>query len=118
MLKTATILIFIITACSPSFADSITCDSISKKAETEQNIISPVAGYQVIGDGRLYFHFAPDEKCRNKDVFVIPGDQLIAYTEYKGWFSVMYLNPKTGKDFEGWVQSKRLKFTGTMGTNY
>jgi len=40
---------------------------------------------------------------------------LVGYSEYKGWYSVMYVNPKTDEDFEGWLDSRRLESTGTMG---
>ena len=49
-------------------------------------------------------------------VFVIPKDELIAYAQSNdGWSSVMYSNPKTGKEVSGWVKSSRLKGTGTVG---
>jgi hypothetical protein len=49
-------------------------------------------------------------------VFVIPGDEPIAYGRSNdGWSSVMYSNPKTGNDVAGWVKSSRLKATGTVG---
>jgi hypothetical protein len=49
-------------------------------------------------------------------VFVIPKDELVAYAMTSdGWWSVMYLNPRTGDDVSGWVRSDRLKQTGTMG---
>ena len=38
--------------------------------------------YEVAGSGRLYFYSAPGEKCIDKKVFVIPGDNLTAYTEF------------------------------------
>ena len=115
MLKAATVLMFLLVTCSPACADQATCTHIAKQAEQAQSYFSPVEGYQVVGTGRLYFHTAPHAHCRSKDVFVIPGDHLIAYTEYQGWVSVMYMNPKTDTAYQGWVPSQRLKFTGTMG---
>ena len=115
MLKTTAFVIILLTATSASHADQGTCDRLSKQAENEQIHFSPVEGYKVVGEGRLYFHSAPDAKCRTKDVFVVPKDRLVGYSEYKGWYSVMYVNPKTGEDFEGWVDSRRLESTGTMG---
>jgi len=111
--------VFIVTLCltfsSPSFADQAACDRVLSDAENKQILFSPAEGYKVAGEGRLYFYSAPDGNCRTKDIFVIPGNELIAYAEHKGWFSVMYINSKTGNDYEGWVESKRLEFTGTMG---
>ena len=116
MLKITTVVMAILLATSTvSFADQGLCNRVSKQAEKEASLFSPVGGYKVIGEGRLYFYSSPDKNCRTKDVFVVPSDELIAYTEYKGWYFVMYVNPKTGKDYDGWVESNRLKFTGTMG---
>jgi hypothetical protein len=115
MRTAAIILMFIVVPWSLAFADQATCTHIAQQAEQAQRYFSPVEGYQVVGTGRLYFHTAPHAHCRSKEVFVIPGDHLIAYTEYQGWVSVMYINPKTSQDSQGWVPSQRLKFTGTMG---
>lgn len=90
------------------------CNNISKQVESEQVFLNPPASHKVIGEGRLYFYTVPNESCRSKYVFVIPGDELTAYTEFKGWYSVMYINPKTGKNYDGWVRSERLKMIGTI----
>lgn len=113
-MRHALLFVFSLMACSPAFADQAACDKILKKAEQDEVTLSPVSSYKVTGSGRLHFHTAPTADCVNKDVFVVPGDRLIAYSEYKGWFSVMYMNFKTGKERSGWVESKRLKLAGTM----
>ncbi len=65
---------------------------------------------------RLQFYSAPDFRCAMNGVFVIPRDELVSYAETSDeWTSVMYVNPRTGKDVSGWVRSERLKQTGTMG---
>ncbi len=79
-------------------------------------IFSPPLGNVVTGAGRLQFYSAPDFHCAMNGVFVIPRDELISYAETSdGWTSVMYVNPRTGKDVSGGVRSERLKATGTMG---
>jgi len=73
--------------------------------------------YKVAGTGRLYLHKSPNESCANKNLFVVPGDSLIAYSDYgpKGeWTYVMYM-AKNGDDFSGWVLTNRLMFTGAFG---
>src|SRR6202012_461680 len=76
--------------------------------------LSPPLGEVVIGSGRLQFYSAPNLNCIMSGVFVIPGDELIAYAESSdGWSSVMYSNPKSGDPVSGWVKSSRLKTTGT-----
>jgi hypothetical protein len=78
-------------------------------------ILSPPLAEAVVGEGRLQFHSAPDERCRMEGVFVVPKDEVIAYAETAdGWTNVMYVNPKTNRDVQGWVRSKRLKIKGTI----
>ena len=101
-----------------SRAAQTTCQQIAQRAEQQQALFNPPASYAVMGKGRLYFHTAPDDSCRSREVFVIAGDELIAYTEYQGWFSVMYSNPRSGQDFHGWVRSERLSMRGTMRPAY
>ena len=53
----------------------------------------------------------------NKNLFVIPRDGLIAYKEYGKygeWSSVTYTS-KSGRIADGWVHTKRLRFTGASG---
>lgn len=79
-------------------------------------LFSPPLSEMVTGTGRLQFYSAPSLRCAMDGVFVIPKDQLIAYAQTSdGWSSVMYLNPRTGKDVSGWVRAARLKPTGTVG---
>jgi hypothetical protein len=79
-------------------------------------LFSPPLGEIVIGAGRLQFYSAPNPNCIMTGVFVIPKDELVAYAQSNdGWSSVMYSNPRTGRDVSGWVRSSRLKQTGTMG---
>jgi hypothetical protein len=76
---------------------------------------SPPLSAVVIGRGRLQFYSAPSGDCVKKGVFVVPKDKLITYAQAGGWSSVMYSNPKTGETVSGWVNSSRLKTTGTVG---
>ena len=76
--------------------------------------LSPPRSAVVVGAGRLPFHDAPHPACRQPGVFVVPGDDLVAYAETRGWTSVMFL-PATGGGVTGWVRSSRLKLGGTMG---
>ncbi len=106
-------------------ATLLCCPSGSARAENckepetgtkDVPIFSPPLGNVVTGTGRLQFYSAPDFRCAMNGVFVIPRDELVSYAETSdGWTSVMYVNPRTGKDVSGWVRSERLKQTGTMG---
>jgi len=90
------------------------CAALAKEADARAPAMLPPSSY-VVGDaGRLYFHIAPDPACRDKDVFVIPNDRLTGYAEYKGYISVMYLNPVSLKSYMGWVEAKRLQYQGAI----
>jgi hypothetical protein len=87
-----------------------------KTGTSKVPIFSPPLGNVVIGTGRLQFYSAPNFRCPIAGVFVVPGDELVAYALTDGgWTSVMYLNPRNGNDASGWVRSERLKVTGTEG---
>jgi hypothetical protein len=90
------------------------CAQLGSMARKREIRLNPPSAYKVGGTGRLPFHTAPDASCRDKKIFVIPGDRLTAYAELQGYTSVVYLNPKSGETFNGWVESKRLEFAGTV----
>ena len=77
-------------------------------------MLSPRLTYEVAGSERLYFYTAPNEKCINKNSFVILNDVLFTYEEFGAWTQVMF-NSKTGEPTFGWVKTQRLKFTGAFG---
>lgn len=95
-------------------AESGVCDRAAKQAEADPLLLVPRAYFAVTGDGRLFFYSAPDPACKLADTFVIPGDTLIGYAEFKGWTAVMYTTVK-GDPVLGWVRSERLRPTGTLG---
>lgn len=95
--------------CTPSFADNAKCEIPEKTEE-----LFPILGYEVAGEGRLYFHTAPNSKCVDKNFFVIPGNHLTAREEFKDWTFVEFYTAKS-EIVSGWVNTKRLKFSGTMG---
>jgi len=97
-----------------AYAQDNLCGPAQKQISKYEALVPHyLSGRIVIGAGRAYFYSSPDLKCKEKDVFVISGDRLDAYSDYKGFTSVMYVNFKTGQDFEGWVLKSRLKETGT-----
>lgn len=100
---------------SPVASYALDCLQAHATANAKGADLHPRAGYVVRGQGRLQFYSAPTTQCAIRGKFVIPGDRLIAYTEFKGWYWVMYINPKTGDDVEAWVKGDRLEFVGTEG---
>jgi hypothetical protein len=98
-----------------AIAASPTACTEPKGGTKDAPMLSPPLSMVVTGTGRLQFYLAPNSSCAMKGVFVIPKDELIAYAQTaNGWSSVMYVNPRTGNDVQGWVRSSRLKETGTI----
>ncbi|QXG53264.1 hypothetical protein [Pantoea eucalypti] len=89
------------------------CQNLSSKANNKGvNFDNTDNVYKVGGKGRLYFYSAPDEKCIKREVFVVPGNELYAYVEYKDYYSVMYVT-NDGNQVDGWVKKDRLVETHT-----
>lgn len=89
------------------------CEKVAEQVESNRGLIPAyMSGYKVVGEGRLYFYSAPDQKCKLKNIFIIPGDKVDALADYEDYTFVVYTTAK-GKDVEGWVESGRLKETGT-----
>jgi succinylglutamate desuccinylase len=87
------------------------CDEIDENSRKNQiNIDAVHSGYKVFGRGRLYFHSAPDKQCITKNVYVVNGDQVDAYVEHGNYMLIMYFN-NDGKEYDGWVEKRRLKAT-------
>ncbi|WP_257590134.1 hypothetical protein [Serratia marcescens] len=92
---------------------AVNCSTLDQAAQTHStHIENSNNGFSVIGKGRLYFHSAPDLRCKESKVFIIPNDKINAYLDYHGYYYVMYFNSK-GEQVEGWVDSNRLKENNT-----
>jgi hypothetical protein len=119
MMRSIWLLLVCSLGCAMMFAPVARAETPCKEPETGTErapMISPPTANVVTGTGRLQFYSAPNSACPMKGVFVIPRDELIAYAQTDdGWASVMYTNPRTGNNVSGWVQSGRLKETGTVG---
>jgi len=97
----------------PGTASAADCDVLDEKAvQFGTHIPSHMSGRVVIGKGRLQFYSAPNLSCKKSGSFILPGESVDAYLEYKGFTSVLYMNSKTGTEAEGWVLSSKLKETG------
>ena len=91
------------------------CAKLNDEANAKAAMRYPRESYSVTGKGRLHFYSAPSSKCRDENTFVLPGDSLVLYSDYKGWYNVGFFNEKTGNDAFGWVKPARLKYNGTLG---
>lgn len=117
-LSSAAIVAISLAAClgsNPAQAGNVACGA----DPADQTYLPERLQYTVAGAGRLHFHTAPDAKCIDRKTFVIPGDALVAYTEYgddRAWSNVVYTK-KDGDTVSGWVRTERLKFAGAFGMN-
>jgi len=91
------------------------CKKMNDDANAKAASFYPRESYTVKGSGRLYFYEAPSPECLEKNTFVIPGDSLVVYSDFKGWYNVGFFNSKTGGETDGWVKPERLKYNGTLG---
>ena len=88
------------------------CDTIKNTAEIKQAYLAHNKNnFIVVSKGRLYFKSAPSGRCALKNLFLIPGDQVIGYTEYNGFISAAYFK-QNGDSVDGWLDEKWLKNTG------
>ena len=107
--------LYLLVGIANAAAAGVNCEALAKEANDNSVALRPPETHRVQGSGRLYFFSAPNALCKTPAVFVIPGDQLVVYSEQGSWYQVMYLNAKTSDDFEGWVEKTRLKYVGTVG---
>ncbi len=94
---------------------SLDCRKLNEAASGPDDNFRPPASATVTGSGRAYFYSAPASQCLTKRTFIVPGDVVTVYKPYKTWYQVLYVNKKTGDDFEGWVEEGRLHLDGQLG---
>lgn len=95
-----------------AIAAPVNCGALLLASRAEQvKVPAWQAARRVAGRERLYFHTAPDSACRQRDLFVVPGDALEAHFEYGTYTEVAYVHPKTGRESFGWVETGRLQET-------
>lgn len=95
------------------------CDKLDKIADENGTMYGTKYNFVVTGPKgfRSYFHSAPSSQCKIKDLFIITGDSVIGYQEFKNenqtWLYVMYID-KNGNDTSGWIKLKDLKISGRL----
>ncbi|WP_088459422.1 hypothetical protein [Acinetobacter soli] len=110
---------FLLLALFISFGTLADCSKLSKIADDNSQDYGTKYSYTVQGQKgfRSYFHSAPSNSCKVKDLFLIPKDSVIAYSEFKNenqtWLFVMYVD-KNGNDTEGWLKQRDLKLSGSV----
>lgn len=111
-MRTSIYFFIFLSSLATTSAASDFCDTIKKTAEIKQAYLAHNKNnFIVVSKGRLYFKSAPSERCALKNLFLIPGDQVIGYTEYNGFISAAYFK-QNGESVDGWLDEKWLKNTG------
>jgi hypothetical protein len=96
-----------------SCALAVDCDALNHAAQTSGALVPGSQAVMVsIGTGRIQFYSAPHEGCPSKGIFILPGEDVTAYTEFGDFLYVAYVNSKDHHRAEGWVKTTRLKWTG------
>ena len=96
-----------------ALAAGIDCEAIDKSASERADVIQGYqSGRDVIGKGRAQFYSAPDHRCPMAGAFLVPRDGVNAYLEVDGFTFVLYFNPRTEVDTEGWIETSRLRING------
>lgn len=115
----AAVVIFVIfasLAASSAYAGGAEgCRRLAEDASGPDDNFRPPLSATVTGSGRAYFYSAPASQCISRHTFLVPGDAVTVYKPYNKWYQVMYVNGKTGEDFEGWVEEGRLRLGGHLG---
>jgi len=96
-------------------ADLPGCRHLAAVAGGADDNFRPPLSAMVTGSGRAYFHSAPAAECVSKHTFLVPGDTVTIYKPYENWYQVMYVNGKTGEDFQGWIEEGRLRLGRPFG---
>lgn len=91
------------------------CRRLAEATNGPDENFRPPLSATVTGSGRAYFYSAPAPQCIEKRTFLVPGDTVTVYKPYKKWYQVMYVNGKSGEDFNGWLEEGRLRLGGHLG---
>ncbi|MDN7494827.1 hypothetical protein QZM89_06495 [Burkholderia gladioli] len=110
-MKVAALSLLTCLACGHAIAGTVDCSQAASDRAAERGVDYPHDHQfaDVVGKGRVQFYSAPDKACEMKGVFIIPGDQVSAYTSFNGFASVQYVNMKNGNVALGWVDESRIK---------
>lgn len=114
------LLLLMLLACSSGAYAQVNCSQLSEIADDNGLMYGTKYIFVVQGNKgfRTYFHSAPSNQCKIKNLFVIPEDSVIAYQEFKNenqtWLFVMYVD-KNGNDTTGWVKERDFKISGSLG---
>ena len=111
------ILLLIVLLISVSSQAKNFCADMDREIIKQGSAIAPVWLLLVQSKQRVFFHSAPNEKCKIKDLFIIYNDSVTGYNFYRDsskqeWIKVIYYSKRQDLEneiVEGWVKFKDLK---------
>lgn len=97
-------------------ATPVDCAGLSHRIAMNTTDYRPAMEGKVVGEGRAYFHNAPNDACLRKG-FVVPGDRLEVRKAMPGWVHVVYIGADGGQ-YGGWLKQARVRMNGVPGPLY
>ncbi len=97
-------------------AAPVDCAALSHRIAMNASDYRPAMEGEVVGEGRAYFHDAPNEVCVRKG-FVVAGDMLEVRKAMPGWAHVVYISAD-GRQIGGWLKQVRVRMNGVPGPLY
>lgn len=94
----------------PALAAAQDCPGVEQRALRESVGLHPPLQAKVGGAGRAQFHRGPDAGCRERGLFVIPGDRLVALTPWGRWIQVRYV-ARDGTRYLTWLEASRVRLS-------
>ena len=119
MLKRISLILSIL--CLPHVAYAVDCSLLNEQAEKDALPVIPRWGLTVKSKQRVYFHSAPIDACKIKDLFIIHDDSVTAYDLYRDknkqeWVYVIYYSKRQDLEneiVEGWIKHSEFNYLGT-----
>ena len=93
---------------NPILESTGNCAELNDTAQSRAASAYSMLSGKVIQKGRLYLYSAPNEQCQTK-TFIINNDNIVIHSSYDGYDNITYTNPKTNKEFTGWVKQEGIE---------
>ncbi len=88
-------------------AEPVDCEILAENASLDERLPTPLPG-KITGEGRLYFHHAPNDTCTERKAYIVPGDSVTVSNIHSfGWAEVSYTS-KNGAVYTGWVKQSHV----------
>lgn len=101
---------------SAAAATAVDCAGLSHRIAMNASDYRPAMEGEVVGEGRAYFHDAPNDACVRKG-FVVPGDMLEIRKAMPGWVHVVHISAD-GRQIGGWLKQARVRMDGAPDPLY